>query len=129
VQILQKATRDKIDDEIVLFVLQTICESMDITASSLETDVYGNDVRKISIGFFVFFLHTIYGCSITAVKKTRSFRLSRRGLYVYFTLIKNAKISKPKSSIDQIIAAKFNYLNNIFLNHHKTINHATERTA
>ena len=101
---------------IVDFCIHTISQVLQVPAKLFST-TQRKDARTAGIGFCVYFLHEVYSITFPELEKKLPFKMGSRSLRKYKQKVLYAKIEKPKSSIDKLIAQHKNDLEQIFTNH------------
>lgn len=114
---LTKAMDDKYSNESIRFILTTVTEVVGISIDQLSNPSIRDDKRKVSIGFCSYFLTTQYKYTCSFIAGKLPFNLGEDALRTYANLIKRAKLDKPKSDVDKLIAGYYPMINQIIINH------------
>ena len=122
---LEKAEKSIIQDEVISFVINEVCQATNTRFSEIKEQNYSrSEIRKVVLGFIIYFLNKSYGHSFPSIRIALNMKISPRMVNYHYDVIKNAKLKNPKSNIDYIISAKFNYLENAFIKHQKSLTDA-----
>jgi hypothetical protein len=120
IKALQKAVREKYTNESVSFIVSTVTDVIGISVDDLLSHTIRDDRRKITIGFCSYFLSKEYQFSYSFISESLPFNLGNRAVWKYCQVIKKAKIDKPKSEVDQMIAMYYQEISDIIINHKKS---------
>lgn len=104
-------------NEKVSFTIGIICSNLSVSLEQLKNPNLRSDVKKVAIGFCVYFLNRHLGHKMISLPAKLPFDVSERTLITYRCIIEGAKLTNPKNEIDRIVATHFKPLEQIFINY------------
>lgn len=122
VNLLQKGIEDKFSDNIILFIVTTVTNAIGLPPEQLGKLQTRDDRKKVCLGFCSYFLNSEFNYSYLEISQKLPFGYSTELLWKYATLIKKAKLDKPKSDIDQLIASNYKKITDQIQNHKTQVN-------
>lgn len=109
IEALQNARASAMDAPAV-YVFLTVNTQLKITIEEIKKTNSRDDVRKVAIGFYGYFLNEIFQYSFSRIYKGLPVKVPQQIIYLHSRLIKTAKIEKPKNDIDRLISEHFKTL-------------------
>ncbi len=124
IKVLQEARAAETGHEHIIYVFNTVNETLSITVSVLEENNSRSDLRKIAIGFYWFFLTKIFDYSCSKIYKSLPAKVPQQMIFKYGQVIKKAKLDKPKTDLDRLIVVYFKKLDDHFKKYKKQLSNA-----
>lgn len=100
----------------VNFCINTVSQALKVPAKLFAT-LERKDERVVGIAFCVYFLNENYNIVFKDLPRKLGFGIGTRALQRYKKIITDAKLSKPKSNLDKLIAEHIDTLQTAFINH------------
>ena len=88
-------------------VLSMICDTLQLDIKEITKHHVRSDKRKAAIGFCIHFTKKIYKYNYAQILHSINLNISYGMAIKYHNVIKNAKISNPKSDIDKVISSNY----------------------
>jgi hypothetical protein len=109
--LLKGARKEKEFEKRITTILSIICNNVNIEIEKISQHNLRDDRRKIAIGMCIYFCKKYYQYTYEEISKAMKLNLKFQILNRYHKLVKNAKMTNPKSEVDIIIAKHINIIN------------------